>query len=152
MQAQPHWLAYTVLCLLVGVRPEEPQGIGWDNICLDRKILTIDAAASKVRARRIVPLEDNAVEWLKFAKAAGSRLPIPHWGKRLVNYKWRLILGYARWPQDCMRHTCASMLVAKYEDVGRIARWLGNSPAILTKHYVELVKKEDADRFWSIMP
>jgi hypothetical protein len=61
-------------------------------------------------------------------------------------------LDLTAWPKDILRHTAASMLMATWEDEGKVAATLGNSPSILHAHYRELVTKEQAKRFWGISP
>jgi hypothetical protein len=57
-----------------------------------------------------------------------------------------------RWPQDVLRHTAASNLLAHHQDVGKVAAFLGNSAGILLTHYKALVEKEDAEKFMKLMP
>ena len=148
----PRWLAFLVLAMLAGIRPEELAKLEWSDIALDRRIVTISAAASKVRRRRIVKLDSGADAWLRVARQAGSRLPVPTQCRRRVLYRLRFILGLERWPHDVLRHTYASYAVAKHQDVARISLWMGNSPKILLDHYHEIVSEEDAKAFWSIRP
>jgi hypothetical protein len=44
------------------------------------------------------------------------------------------------------------MLMATWEDEGKVAATLGNSPSILHAHYRELVTKVEVKRFWGIEP
>jgi len=44
------------------------------------------------------------------------------------------------------------MLMATWEDEGKVAATLGNSPSILHAHYRELVTRAEAMRFWGIRP
>jgi len=46
----------------------------------------------------------------------------------------------------------ASMFMATWEDEGKVAATLGNSPSILRSHYRELVTRTEARRFWGIGP
>jgi hypothetical protein len=64
----------------------------------------------------------------------------------------RVRLKLDAWPKDILRHTCASMLMATWEDEGKVAATLGNSPTVLHAHYRELVSKAEAGRFWGIAP
>jgi integrase len=144
----PWRLPQIVLGLFGGVRPSELQRLRWRDVNLDTGVAVVDSAASKVRARRIVPLSPNAVAWLKTC--------VPH-GKPLgaIGYKW--IHSIERnlaieWHNDILRHSAGSYLLSKFEDVGKVARWLGNSPAVLLRFYTELVNKEDCERYWSIVP
>ena len=60
----PRFLAWLVLGLFAGVRLNELDRLKWGDLDLDAGRLRIDAAASKVRQRRIVHLEPAAREWL----------------------------------------------------------------------------------------
>ncbi len=41
---------------------------------------------------------------------------------------------------------------ALHQDAGKVVLMLGNSPAILLKHYRELVTPEECEAFWAILP
>ena len=56
------------------------------------------------------------------------------------------------WDHDLLRHTAASMLLARDRDAGKVAEQLGHSPAILLRHYRELVSDEAAARYWKVSP
>jgi hypothetical protein len=61
-------------------------------------------------------------------------------------------LRFKRWPQDVLRHTAASNLLAFHQDAGKVAAFLGHSAGILLRHYKALVFREDADAWMRIMP
>jgi len=148
-----HWpdsLAHVVLLLLAGVRPDEALRLRWDDIRLDgaNPTVTISAAASKVRQRRIVKLMPSAVAWLRL----GGKLPISRMTRKRLVWRMRQTLSFEDWPRDILRHTAASYLLAHTESPGRVSMMLGNSEKILRVHYVELVTAEDATKFWAIMP
>lgn len=146
-----HWpktLPHVVLAMLAGIRPAELGKITWADVKLDQGIVTVSAAASKVRCRRIVHLMPSTVEWLKL----GGQLPLSAQTRRRVNRRISRLLGLDRWPQDLMRHTAASYLLAHHESPGKVSMILGNSEGILRAHYMELVSKEDCARFWAIRP
>ena len=149
---KPNELAFFTLSMFAGIRPEELERIGWDAVNLERGIVTIDAAASKVRQRRIVDLEPTTVQWLKAAKAANSRLPVLKMTRRRYLDHAERLLGFTGWPQDCLRHTAASFLLAKLKDAPQVADRLGNSPGILLRHYRELVNHDDCLAFWALAP
>jgi hypothetical protein len=50
------------------------------------------------------------------------------------------------WKKDVLRHSAASYWLAVEPDVPRIAMELGNSPAVLFKHYREVVTDEEAKK------
>jgi integrase len=141
-----HLLPELALGLFAGVRPNEIARLNWGRIDLPRSLLTIDAAASKVRHRRLVNLHPTCVAWLKL----GGELP------SLLNRRRRMdaLKEAARiesWPHDVLRHTAASHLVALHG--ARVAaETLGHSETTLFKHYRELVLPQETTRFWSILP
>lgn len=143
-------MAWFVLCLFAGVRPHEADRLTWESVKCGTVV--VDAAASKVRRRRVVNLMPTAGAWLTHAEKAGSRMPLPYSTRRRAVRRARGHLGLPAWPQDVLRHTCASYWVAEVRDVGRVALELGNSPSILLRHYRELVTREESDRFWKIEP
>jgi integrase len=135
-----------VLMLFAGVRREEVSRLSWTNIDLTRGLLCIDAAASKVRYRRLVPLHPTCVAWLKL----GGDLPCVVNLRRRFD-QIRLKAGITNWPRDVLRHTAASHLVALH-GTAKSADMLGHSESILHRHYRELVQPEETAKFWSIRP
>jgi len=143
-------IAYVSLGLYCGVRPAELKRLDWESVDLSRGMVRIDAAASKVRRRRIIHAHPVAMHWLAMApKRQGPVAPKSH-----VRPRRRIerALGWAAWPHDLLRHTAASYLLALHQDAGKVAMWLGNSPGILLRHYHELVSPDDCRRFWEIQP
>lgn len=149
---RPTCLAHFVLGLMVGIRPEELRAMRWSSVNLDDGVVVVDAAASKVRRRRIVHLEPAALEWLTVARNRGAVLPVPPVTARRCLRALRGVLRLPAWPQDLLRHTAASYLVALRQDAGSVALELGNSPGVLLRVYRELVTRRDAARFWGLRP
>src|SRR5207245_10767800 len=56
------------------------------------------------------------------------------------------------WPQDGMRHTAASMLLAVKRNRALVAEELGTSVTVLRRHYRQPILKSDAERFWALCP
>ncbi len=149
---------YFILATWVGMRPEEivpmkvkgqpSQIFDWSEINLSENVLKIER--SKVRRRRIVPLEPRAVELLKpYAKECGpvgpSHATIRRWHRRA-----RKILGLKHFPKDILRHTAATYLVAHHNDVAKVALMLGNSANVIMTHYRSIVPQADVQAFWKI--
>ena len=53
---------------------------------------------------------------------------------------------------DITRHSCASYWLAQVEDAAAVAEQLGHNVNTLKRHYRALVTREDAARFWAILP
>ena len=144
----PRFLPWLVLAMFGGLRPEEIDRLTWEAVDLERGAITIGALAAKVRTRRIVHLKPVAVQWLRL----GGDMPLPHVTRRRCLRKLREVLGWAAWKKDVLRHSAASYWLASDPDAPRIAMELGNSPAILLKHYREVVTDEEAKKFWALLP
>lgn len=151
-ESRPRSLAWVCLALLAGLRPTEAHRVTWDDIDLGRRIVTVDAAASKVSTRRLVHLLPCAAAWLERAKAVGSPLPLPPITRRRTIRSALPILGMVSWPADTLRHTCASYWLAHKPDAPYVARQLGNSPGVLLRVYHELVPREEARRWVGMRP
>lgn len=149
---KPQQLAFWTLALLAGVRPDELLRVTWDAVNLSDGTVTIDAAASKVRRRRIIALEPSAELWLKLAKERGALLPVKRMSRRRYLTQAKRLLGFPVWPHDCCRHTSASFLLALHRDAGRVAQLLGNSAGVLERHYKQIVTAKQCSEFWSFTP
>lgn len=152
-QREPRTLAWVCLGLFAGLRPSEADATEWPSINFSEGTITIDAAASKIRRRRIVRLMPAAIAWLEFAKAHGfGALNVCHATRRRAIRRTAEAMGWRGWPHDILRHTAASHWIAQIQDAGKVAFHLGNSPGVLARHYVDLVNREDAARFWALRP
>jgi hypothetical protein len=60
-------------------------------------------------------------------------------------------LGF-EWERNVLRHSAISYRVATTQNVNQVALESGNSPAIIFKHYRELVTPADAQKWWGIAP
>jgi integrase len=149
---EPRFLAWLALSLFAGLRPEDAIKTPWSAIDTERAIVIVDAQASKVRKRRIVELQPTAVAWLKAAKAAGASQPLSSMTHRRFLRRLRERLGFDKWPQDVLRHTAATYLLAATQDMAKVSLWLDHSPGVMMRHYRELVTREAAEKFWSIRP
>lgn len=120
-------------------------------IRLDQQRLVVDAAASKVRKRRILRLNETALRWLsRDARTAG---PVVSSHATLRRARRALCRAFAlRWPQDVLRHTYASMRLAGGTPAAFVAAEMGTSERMLGEHYREIVEESVAERFWDLRP
>lgn len=144
---KPCALAYLTLTLFAGVRPAETRGISWDDIT--DQYIKVSARASKVRTRRIVELQETAVLWLERARLLGSTLPVSHMTHRRYTRSFRQLLGFTEWPQDCLRHSLISYLLATREDAAYVAFHCGTSTSMVHRHYKALVEKSAGEKFFN---
>jgi len=145
---RPHMLPFFALGMFCGIRPDELSKLHWDSIDLEQRIVSVDASVSKVRQRRVVPIYPEVAELLRL----GGRLPVSRTTrKRYIGFACA-VLGLIDWPTDTLRKTCASYMLARERDAGRVSTALGNSPRILMTNYAELVNPSASTAFWSIRP
>lgn len=54
--------------------------------------------------------------------------------------------------KNVLRHTAITMRLNETGDLPATARWAGNTPGVLEKHYLGFSSPDDAARFYAIMP
>ena len=64
--------------------------------------------------------------------------------------KVRSDAGVKKWPNNAMRHTAASHWLNYYQDEGKAALHLGNSPTMLHRHYKALVTEKESEKFFKL--
>ncbi len=148
---QPHALAWFVLALFAGIRPEEAEQVAWRDVDFEHGQVNLAAATHKTRKEHQVELPANAFAWLIHARERGAHQPIAHSTRRRVLRKAREKLGLAAWPQDVLRHTfCSYGTQALGQE--RTADLADHSEAVLRRHYKKKVSLSAAKEFFSIEP
>ena len=142
-----HCRAYLILGLFAGIRPEEIMRLDWSDINLETRTAKVDG---KTRRRRIVPLEPRAVALLADCPLRSGQVSPSASTVRRFKELGRAALGLSRWPQDLLRHTFASYALALHGDAGKVSTAMGNSSAVMLRHYHEPVTKSDCDFFWAV--
>ena len=66
--------------------------------------------------------------------------------------KVRRKANISHWPKDVLRHSYASYILPLHPDVHALAAKMGNSVAVIHKHYRRPVRAELAHEFWKILP
>jgi len=166
-----------VLGAFCGLRQSEIAKLDWSAIKLDRKLVTIKGLVAKMGSRRVVPIPDNAVDWLTpLAKTTGAVWPAGDeyrapwniarlrcgWGPfqstcAAVNAVQDAMTEAQRkklkpWPDNALRHSAISYKLALTADLAKVATEAGNSPSIVKKHYDAVVEKPEAEAWFAIRP
>ena len=152
---------YMALGLFAGLRPAELERIRWKNIDLAARLITVRGDAAKMRKRRTVEISENLVDWL-----------VPHANRPIVGKNFRRDFEAVRrmagfqgrgieaepveqlkpWPEDVLRHTSLSYHFAEHKHEGETAKWAGNSPEALMRHYRGLVTPSETVEYWALTP
>lgn len=136
------WFA---LGLFGGLRPTEAARMTWEQVNLIDGQIRLEASQVKTGSSRIVEINDTLRTWLEAYRSA----PIGYWQTTFRNI---VLASGVKWTPDVLRHTAATALlriVGKYADV---ARELGNSEAILRKHYEGRMSSTDAQKIFALRP
>ncbi len=153
-----------VLALFCGVRDDEVRRLDWRAVDWEGDSLIIGANVSKVNQRRIVPLRENVKAWLAPLRQTGGLIhPVGRAAKAHLQAA-RAAAGFGTpvackddktlrpWLHNALRHSYASYALAQWPDAAALALEMGNSPAVILKHYRQLVKPAAAAAFWKITP
>lgn len=156
--------AFHALGLFAGLRVSEIHRLDWSAIDLNGGWITVSAAKSKTRSRRLVPVLPALKAWLKpVAKASG---PIIGEDFRKRQEAARNKAGFTPeiegtglrkrklipWPANGLRHSFVSYRLAETCDAAKTALESGHSQDVLHAHYKELVRPDAAKKFFSLRP
>jgi len=145
------FVPYFALCLFAGIRPSvlcgEIAKLRPEHVRLDTGVIHIEPEVSKVRMKRLVTIQPNLAAWLRAYPL--ERYPIIPINVAKARRKVFVQFGLTH---DVLRHTFISMFVAKFRSMGEAALQAGNSEGIIRKHYLDLKSKDEAERFFSIVP
>jgi integrase len=140
-----------VIAAFAGLREAEIQRLDWSEVDLARGHIEVKAAKAKSARRRIIPIQPNLAAWLRpYSGLTGRVVPA---GARAKIERARTAAGLKRWPNNGLRHSFASYRLAAIGDAPRVAHELGHaSPQMLYSTYREVVRPEEADRYWQLEP
>ena len=157
----PALVPYFAISLFAGLRPNECKLLKWEQIHIDEFEIRVLAPTSKTREGRNVKIEPTLKYWLESFTGKKEGFIVDQKSYRTQMEKLRIHLGYkvrgknpdgAVWHCDICRHTMASYWLQKYKQRGHLAEQMGNSLKMIKKHYKQVVKNSDTEKFWSILP
>ena len=141
--------AALVLVFFCGVRVDEVDHITWEQIKLDEAVPVVVLDETKANRRRVNPLPENALAWLRKLRGKGKVTPENYEGRMRYLRK----VAKANYKQNSARISFASYHVAMHEDAAKTSMLLGHqNPALLWNTYRALVTKAEAERYWRITP
>ncbi len=138
----PHMRLFIVLALYTGARAGAILELTWDRVDMARGIVDFGNAPSANKRRSILPMHAKVRAALEPAHIARrSPFVIEYRGKpvTLIGRGFKVTARKAGLPgvtPHTLRHTAATWMAQKGVPLDRVAAYLGNSPAIVAKHYV----------------
>jgi integrase len=147
-------LGYIVLGVFAGLRSAEINRLDWKDVKLAERNIIIGTAVAKKRSRRVVEINDTLAAWLPLcAKTKGPVVPLDSNRTLYARLaKLATAAGLEKWPDNGLRHSCASYSLALTGDAVKVAYQLGNSADMIHRHYKALVTAADAKRFFELRP
>lgn len=137
------------LVLFCGVRMEEASRVVWEEISLDVARPRVRVERAKNSRRRVNDIPSNAVYWLRECLSSG-RVGPRNFAKCLQRLRAKAGINYR---QNAARHSFASYHVAMHDDAAKTAVLLGHpNPTLLYSIYRECVSREEAVRFFDVVP
>jgi integrase len=150
--AKPDFLPLLAIGGLAGLRSAELERLEWGDIDLARRCIVVGASKAKTASRRVVPVCDALAAWLApYAGQQGKLWPYTE-GAHHSRQRETAKDAKLKWRDNALRHSYASYRFAELGDAGRVAGELGNSAAVVHRHYRELVKPDDAKAWFAIRP
>ena len=144
---------YIAIGAFAGLRRAELERLDWKEVDLQSRLIEVTASKAKSARRRLVKIKPNLLLWLKpYAKPCGPVTPSNH---RKLLERARRAAGIQKWPSNALRHGFVSYYLAHFKKAGaaELALELGHTNAnLIFQHYRQLVKPQDAKRYWSIVP
>lgn len=141
-----------------GLRSSEIERLEWAEVRLDDRFIEVKKGKTKTASRRLVPISENLAEWLApFAKPSGPVWPRAHDSFYDAQQDTAAatatdVLPAVEWKQNAMRHSFISYRLAVVQDANQVALESGNSPAMIHKHYKQLVSPAAGKIWFAIRP
>lgn len=176
--AEP-WLPWPVLVGFNGLRVEEvalgkhsatrKDCLRWEDFDWKEKEICVRVEVSKTEKSRRIPIHDNTWHWLKPWRESDARGPVvPRGNVRgsidLYRNKFRhqlhelslthdeISLNLLQPWNNALRHSYGSYRMAKIRDIHRLASEMGDSPAMIDRHYHNPRPKSQAEAWFAIEP
>jgi site-specific recombinase XerD len=150
VHAEKDFLPWIALIAFGGVRNEElAKGLIWESINFNRGYLIIPGSIAKTNRKRKIDLPENLLLWLA-----------PYRNKKGPIFKRDFRKPLARtcrkagvtWKRNALRHSFGSYRLEQVKNEGQVALEMGNSPAMVKRHYAEIVEGDAAAEYWNIRP
>ena len=174
-------LVAMVLVLFCGVRVQEVSRLKWADIDLQEGVVKIGITAAKKRSRRANQIPENTLHWLKIAcqhvkpgqqwvqtnlnpkggRQSGQQLSAQAYRARFRRFrrdfkkhalKNRKTHQDSAYLQNGMRVSFASYALHKFGKQLACEMMGENNPVTYDKHYREVAKKTDAEKYFNLVP
>src|SRR5262249_48568187 len=149
--ANSEMLPFWTIGAFAGLRRAEIERLIWAEVDFEAGVIEVKASKSKTASRRLVTIQSNLCEWLAPYRTCSGRVCPVNLQRKINDDRERAKLR-SEWPQNALRHSFGSYHLAQFNDAAKLALEMGNSPATIFRHYRQLVKPKQAERYWKLAP
>lgn len=134
-----------------GIRAAEIERLNWEeHIDLEERRIQLPSSVTKTNRRRVVPISDTLAAWLESCPVRSG--PVYDLSNTSRSRKAALKGSGVQWPHNGLRHGFVSYEMARTGDASKTAETCGHGVAMLQTNYKQLVKRTEAERWFSITP
>jgi integrase len=149
--ASERTLPYWLLGGFAGLRRAELERLEWHDVHFESGRIEVPALKAKTASRRLIQMQPNLAAWLERYNWRVGRVCPPNLRKLLEEDRRKT--GLKKWPSNALRHSFASYHLAAFDNAAKLALELGHmSEELIFRHYRELVRPEQATKYWAISP
>jgi len=142
------FLPYLVIAAFGGFRASEIDRLDWENIGPDE--IKVPPSEYRVKSTRLVLINETLRHWMEVIRMPSGKLVVH---KNVASTLLRLQTKAGVEPvHNGLRHSFASYSLAVTRNPDALAYEMGNSPAMLKKHYRRLVPLERAQAWFDLTP
>ncbi len=146
---EPKMIPYMAIGAFAGLRSAEIGRLDWSAIDFDSGYIKVSGEITKTQQRRLIPILPALKAWLLPHKKDSG--PVTFFTFRKGIRRCAKAAG-VEWKSNALRHSFGSYRLAEIQDAAKVSLEMGNSPAMLFKHYRELVTPEQAKEWFAILP
>jgi len=149
--ADEETLPFWAIGAFAGLRSAEIERLQWEQVNFEDGLIEVTAKSSKTASRRHVKIEANLHRWLSPHMFQRGPVCPPGLYPRLLEDRQRA--GLTEWPSNALRHSFASYHLARFGNPQATSAELGHMNArVVFQHYRQLVRPEQAERWWKVVP
>lgn len=143
-------LLFLAVGAFAGIRTAEINRLEWKDVDLERGYISVGKGKAKTRRRRLIPIQPNLCAWLTpFVQKEGKLIQFVRPEKSAFELAAKHKI---EWKHNGLRHSFCSYRVAQTQNLAQTSLEAGNSPAIIESNYKELVRPDQAQEWFSIVP
>ena len=125
----------------------------WEDFNWTKRFINIRPETAKTGERRLVPIADNLVAWLRPFHAASG--PVLGKGRPDNALRWikRIVAVHGlKWRTNALRHSYGTYRMAVLKDMPQLSYEMGNSIAMIRRHYHEAVHESEGANWFAVWP